>query len=133
MHCPNLVILSVQNNKIGKIEDMSGLPNLKEVYLDGNKLEDISALSCLSKLTSIDVSDNQLATLSPLIGLEDLTDLWFSKNPQIDVIRELSSFHSLQSIQTISFEGCISPSPMTCQKIICKSCPNINKINGNCI
>jgi Leucine-rich repeat (LRR) protein len=126
---PKLRILSLSCNQLKSIRGIGLCANLEECLIDNNHLTVIDELQCLSKLRIVDISGNEMTHISALYHLK-LTDLWMSNN-QLDAIKELLQIGHKDSLETVSFEGCNSPSASTCAKIICEKFRNVKKINGH--
>ena len=72
----------VNNNLVGTIPSLNGLPNLKQLLLYGNLLTgSIPSFSGLTALQGIFLHNNQLTgTIPPITGLPNLTALFLSNN-----------------------------------------------------
>ena len=100
LNLPNLRILSIQSNRITKLENLSSLVNLREFYLSDNGLTKIEGLDALVNLKVLDLSNNQIERIENLKGLAALEELWFSNNKlshweDLDQLRELTNLKCL--------------------------------------
>ncbi len=100
MNLPNLSILSVQANRLTKIENLDKLVNLTELYLSDNGLTKIENLDKLTKLKTLDLSNNQIEHIENLGELEELEEFWFNQNglatwEDIDVLKRLPKLKCL--------------------------------------
>jgi protein phosphatase 1 regulatory subunit 7 len=91
---PNLRILSLQANRITKIENLDALVNLAELYLSDNGLTKIENLDALVKLRTLDLSNNQIERIENVSKLAELEEFWFNQNSlatweDIDVLAQL--------------------------------------------
>jgi protein phosphatase 1 regulatory subunit 7 len=123
-----LKILSIQSNRLTRLEGLDSLLNLQEVYVSHNALTEISGLdnnvvypihapflflfphetnSCRTQtsLHVLDISNNQISNLVNIAHLKNLEELWASNN-------KLSSFEEVErelrdkeGLNTVYFEG----------------------------
>jgi protein phosphatase 1 regulatory subunit 7 len=125
----NLRLLSIQSNRIVKIEGLEELVNLEELYLSHNGIEVLEGLEknvgCQSnflssycvilfihlslllqtKLTMLDVSNNRLKKLENIAHLLNLEEFWgnhnqFASYPDIE-----TQLSPAKSLKTVYFEG----------------------------
>jgi protein phosphatase 1 regulatory subunit 7 len=114
---PHLEILSVQTNRIIKIENLLNLKNLQELYLSDNGLTKIEGLEGLTKLRVIDLSNNQIERIENIKGLNELEEFWFSNNnlahwEDIDLFKELPKLRCLyMEMNPIYYENNTKPLP----------------------
>lgn len=95
-----MTILSLQSNRITKIENLDFLVNLRELYLSENGITKIQGLENLSKLKFLDLSSNQIEKIENVEHLKELEEFWFNGNnlskwENIDTLKELTSLKCL--------------------------------------
>ncbi len=109
--------LSLFNNQITDLTQLSGLAKLHTLYLNGNRITDLTPLAGLEKLEILDLGDNritdlagleelkvlnldnnQVTDLSPLAGLDELKHLVLSNNQ----VTDLSSLAGLENLFSLS-------------------------------
>nr|AGS43928.1 SDS22-delta81-171-myc3 [Cloning vector pAG118] len=102
----NLKILSIQSNKLKKIENLEELTNLEELYLSHNFITKIEGLEKNLKLTTLDVTSNKITSLENLNHLSNLTDIWASFNKIDQSFESLGeNLSALSRLETIYLEG----------------------------
>lgn len=75
----SLRILSIQSNRLTKLENLDHLTSLEELYVSHNGLEVIEGLSELKRLRVLDVGGNKIEAIGGLEGLTELEEFWVSK------------------------------------------------------
>lgn len=85
-----LKTLSIQSNRITKIENLEDLINLEELYLAHNGLEKIEGLEKNVKLTTLDIGGNRIKVIEGLDHLSLLEEFWANDN-QIASLAPLES------------------------------------------
>lgn len=101
----NLKILSIQLNRLTKIEGLDKLVSLEELYLSHNGISEIENLDNLVNLQVLDVTSNKLTLLNNLSHLTKLTDFWCSYNG-ISSFEEIGQqLGKLPELDTVYFEG----------------------------
>ena len=80
-----LQILSFNNNKISKIENLDELSNLKKIYFIKNKIRKIENLQNLKYLYKIHLAYNSILKVENLNELENLSILYLNGNPIINL------------------------------------------------
>ncbi|KAI9817185.1 MAG: hypothetical protein M1827_001297 [Pycnora praestabilis] len=101
----NLKIISIQSNRLPKIQGLETLVNLEEFYVSHNALTEISGLDNNCQLRILDISNNQISHLTNLKHLIHLEEVWGSNN-------QISSFDEVEKelmdkkeLNTVYFEG----------------------------
>ena len=79
-----LTFLTLQANKLSKVEHLDKLVNLKELYLSQNFIEKMEGLSTLTKLEILDMANNRISKIEGIENLSELTDLWLNNNKIAD-------------------------------------------------
>merc|ERR1712130_674157 len=97
---PTLRILSLQANRITKIEGLSDLTALKELYLAENGIEVIEGLDALVNLTILDLDKNRVTAIQGPDKLTQLEELWLSSNRinHFDEVAKLAGFSRLDTV-----------------------------------
>jgi protein phosphatase 1 regulatory subunit 7 len=100
LYLPNLSILSIQSNRITKIENLENLLNLTELYLSDNGLTKIQGLDNLQKLRVLDLANNLIERLENIECLKQLEEFWFNNNnlekwEDIDTLKKLPNLKCL--------------------------------------
>lgn len=71
-----LECLSIQANRITKIENLDKLVNLTELYISENGIEMIEGLENNKLIETIDIAKNRLASIDNIEHLENLEEFW---------------------------------------------------------
>lgn len=92
---PNLTILSLQSNRLTKIENLDSLVSLTELYLSDNGLTKIENLEKLQKLRVLDLANNKIERIENIFHLQELEELWFNSNnlahwEDIELLKDLA-------------------------------------------
>ena len=100
LNLPNLTILSIQSNRITKLEGLDALVNLEEFYISDNGLKKIEGLDNLKNLRVLDLSNNQIERIENIGHLKKLEEFWFNNNnlatwEDINLLVELTSLKCL--------------------------------------
>lgn len=85
-------ILSIQSNRLTKIEGLEGLVNLEELYLSHNGLKKLEGLeknvsarrarwrvwaeAMQTKLRTLDIGNNQIEEIENISHLSELEEFW---------------------------------------------------------
>lgn len=128
IHLPQLIIISLSNNKLTSLIGIEQCINLEQCLADNNSLTCIEIMKELSNLKIIDISRNQITEISALYN-HKLTDLWMSDNP-LEAIKELLRLKHKDCLDSISFERCNCPSQSTCAQILRPIFKNLKVMNG---
>lgn len=72
----SLRILSIQSNRLTKIEGLEDLLSLEELYLSHNGLRVLEGLNSNLKLTTLDVSANRIEKIDKVDHLSALEEFW---------------------------------------------------------
>jgi len=111
--------LSVQQNRITRLQGLAHLPALEELYLSHNGvtwhaesrdgqvvLEDpeLGGLVHLTRLHTLDLASNRLTTLMGLQTMTALSDLWLNDN-QLAHVTALHCLTTLTQLDTLYIEG----------------------------
>jgi hypothetical protein len=95
----DLRVLSLRNNKIGRIEGFEQLVNLRELYLENNQIERIEGLDQLTELRTLNLSFNKIGQIKGLDRLTNLMDLFLSSNK----IGKINGLDRLTNLRQLSF------------------------------
>lgn len=118
MQLPNLEILSIQSNRLTKIENLDACENLQELYLSDNGLTKMEGLDKLPKLRVLDLANNQIDHIEDVGKLKELEEFWFNSNnmvkwESIDSLKELPKLKCLYLEQNpIYYVNNVKPSPL---------------------
>ncbi|KAJ2671962.1 Protein phosphatase 1 regulatory subunit 7, partial [Coemansia sp. RSA 1085] len=127
-----LRVLSIQSNRIVKIEGLDELTNLEELYLSHNGIQQVEGLDSNSKLTILDITSNRLTRLANIGHLQHLEDLWASGN-QLDSFENIEAECApLSQLRTVYFE--FNPlqraQPANYRRKLMMSLPQITQIDA---
>lgn len=112
------MILSLQSNRIIKIENLNGCPKLEELYISDNGLIKIEGLDSLVNLRVFDCANNQIDHIGNMTHLVNLEEFWFNNNnlskwDDIEVLKELPKLKCLYMEQNpIYYASNSKPDPM---------------------
>lgn len=81
---PELTSLTLKNNKINSLENISTLQNLRLLDLSGNQIENIDEIGRCANLYSLQLDDNYITNLNGISGL-CLTHLCVANNRLTDI------------------------------------------------
>lgn len=152
---PYLKKLTIHNQDLGTLEDLSALsklqtldlsgctfppeelavlaklPSLKELTLSGCSLSTIAALDGAAGLTKLDLSSNTLRNLEVIRNMPDLTEL----NLKHNAVTELDDLSGLMNLETLdlSYNAITQLSPLSsCLKLKWLDAGNnaLTKVNG---
>lgn len=130
----NLKSLSIQSNRLTKIEGLEELHNLEEIYMSHNAIAKIEGFEHNLKLNTIDIANNLISRIENLSHLPNLEEFWANNN-QFDndcydqIEKELGT---IKTLETVYLEG----NPMqlknraTYRNKIKLSLPNIKQIDA---
>ena len=90
----NLTFLTLQANKLDKIQGLDTLVNLKELYLSQNFILKIEGVDKLVNLEILDLAFNKISKLENIETLSNLTDLWLNNN-------NISNPHDLEMLKFV--------------------------------
>ena len=66
---PELIMLSLDGNRITDVSPLAGLTKLKGLYIARNQITDVGPLAGLTKLRRLSIASNHITDVSPLSGL----------------------------------------------------------------
>ncbi len=100
LNLPNLSILSIQSNRLTKMENLDSLINLSELYLSDNGLTKIEGLEKLANLRVLDLARNLIERIENIENLKNLEEFWFNDNKlatweDIELLKELPKLKCL--------------------------------------
>jgi Leucine-rich repeat (LRR) protein len=95
--CTNLAALTLIDNQISDVSELSSLNKLKVLNLAINQVTDLDPLSGLTGLEQLHLSQNQIQDITPLAGLSNLRQLRLGWN-QIEDLSPLSGLVDLGSL-----------------------------------
>ncbi|KAF8988901.1 L domain-like protein [Hymenopellis radicata] len=101
---PRLRILSLQSNRITKIEGIP--PSVEELYLSHNGVEKIEGLEQCTKLNTLDVGNNFITKVEGVAHLgETLEEFWVSGNKFSSLGEVLVTMEVLKKLKTVYLEA----------------------------
>ena len=95
-----MTILSLQSNRLLKLENLDALVQLEEIYLSENGISKIEGLDKLTNLRVLDLGLNRIERIENVQHLKKLEEFWFNGNnlsrwEDIELLRELDSLKCL--------------------------------------
>ncbi|KAG1750138.1 L domain-like protein [Suillus lakei] len=100
-----LKILSLQSNRITKIEGLDQLADLEELYLSHNGVERLEGLENNTMLRTLDVGANFVPAIENISHLVSLEELWLNNNKITDLRALELQLKNMASLETIYLEG----------------------------
>ncbi|KIY68170.1 L domain-like protein [Cylindrobasidium torrendii FP15055 ss-10] len=102
---PKLRILSIQSNRITKIEALP--PSLEELYLSHNGVEVLEGLEVAPGLTTVDIGANFITEVKPeaVAHLGKIEELWMNNNKIESLPQTLKALEPLKTLNTVYLEG----------------------------
>ena len=98
-----LVSITITNSELTDITPINTLVDLQELYLDNNKIESLPNFAALGSLVQVSLSNNRLSDISPLYAAAYLVSLNLSHNPDITIVKPLST---LTYLSYLDLTGC---------------------------
>lgn len=74
-----LRVLSIQSNRITKLENLEALENLEELYISHNGLTKIEGLESNRNLTTLDIAGNRIRDVENVNHLDKMEEFWVSE------------------------------------------------------
>lgn len=97
-------VLSIQSNRIIKLEGLEDLEALEEFYISHNGISKIEGLEKNLKLRVLDLSANRITNLENLSHLKNLEEFWASSN-RFESFDEISEeLGGINTLETVYFE-----------------------------
>jgi len=98
---PSLETLTLNNNLIAKIDNLTGLPRLRRLSLSQNKISlDQDLNTVMGQVTHMDLSHNKIDSLSPfkkLYSLQEL-DVKHNKIKELEDVADVCSLPCLENL-----------------------------------
>lgn len=134
----HLRIVSVQSNRLTKIEGLASLADtLEELYLSHNQIAELplNEFQGMHKLRILDVSGNRISQIPKGFGagLPALEEFWASDNQLDNLVQQLDSFDTAcaQRLTTVYLAG---SNPMSTHPryiaVVKQSFPALKQIDG---
>ena len=73
-------MLSIQSNRITKLENLDALENLEELYISHNGLTRIEGLDSNLKLATLDIAGNRIREVENVKHLSKMEEFWVSES-----------------------------------------------------
>jgi hypothetical protein len=96
--------LSLEENKIGRIENISHLRRLAKLDLGKNKISTIEGLNGCDSLSQLSLEDNTIRTLQGLERCQSLMELYIANN-RIATLKELQYLRDLPRLLILDLSG----------------------------
>jgi protein phosphatase 1 regulatory subunit 7 len=124
----NLTFITLQSNRLTKVEGLETLVNLKELYLSQNFIEKIENLNTLTNLEILDLAYNRISVLENLESNTLLVDLWLNNN-NIKNFVELEHLKQLPLLECVYlWKNPVADFPSYRQKLL-EYCPKLKQID----
>ena len=94
---PNLIFLDLYNNQIGAIANLESVPTLRVLMLGKNRIKTIENLDRLHRLDVLDLHSNRISTMQNMDHLSELRVLNLAGN-SITVVERLQGLRSLTEL-----------------------------------
>lgn len=95
----SLVLLNIDNNTIGDLEQIYSFPKLRFLFASNNGISNIQAISSLKSLENLYLIGNEISDISPLSQLENLSVLMLINNK----IRSAEPLKELKNLKELHF------------------------------
>ncbi len=122
-------VISIQCNRITKIQNLDKNVGLKELYLSENGIEKIEGLDRLVNLEILDVSYNQLSQIEGVETLANLEEFWFSAN-KLNDFQQLSKLKVATNLNIVYFQGNPISSDLQYKRKLLLELPKLTSIDG---
>lgn len=97
----NLKRLNLEQNQINKIEGLENKSNIEHLYLSNNQISKVEGLENLKNLETLYLSNNQITDITPLSINTSLTNLYLKGNSKIDGNRNNYTGKKLEALNKI--------------------------------
>ncbi|KAG0705654.1 L domain-like protein [Suillus ampliporus] len=127
-----LKILSLQSNRIKKIECLDQLVDLEELYLSHNGVERLEGLDNNKKLRTLDVGANFILAIENISHLASLEELWLNNNKIPDLRALEPQLKDMASLETVYLEGnpCQQAEGTSYRRKIMLALPQVKQIDA---
>lgn len=100
-------MLSIQSNRLTKLEGLETLTNLEELYFSHNGITKLENLEHNTKLTTLDLGANQVEKIENVRHLSNLTQFWANDNKITDInhFDEQLGPKYMPHLETVYLEG----------------------------
>ena len=88
-----LKLLSVQSNRLVKIEGLEALVKLEELYISHNGIKRLEGLDTLVNLVTLDVANNFVKRIESVSHLTKLEEFWVSQVMLIYIFVDVTTVH----------------------------------------
>ncbi|CAI9585118.1 unnamed protein product [Staurois parvus] len=100
----NLTVLSVQSNRLTKIEGLKSLVHLRELYLSDNGIQVLEGVENNKKLTTLDVASNRIKKIENIRHLTELQEFWMNDNlvdnwADLDNLQTRKGFFTVRAVK----------------------------------
>lgn len=121
--------LSLQNNRLVKIEGLEKLVNLTELYVSENGIEKIENLENNINIETLDVAKNRIETIENIQHLTLLQEFWANDN-QISNWKCLDQLKANKKLETVYLERNPIANDVQYRKKVTLSIPWLTKIDA---
>lgn len=121
--------MSLQCNRIVKIENIDKLVNLKELYLSENGIEIIENLDNNKNIETLDLAQNRIKIIENVSQMKELQEFWINNN-QISTWKCIDQLKENPKIETVYLEKNPIAADVQYRKKIMLSIPWIKKIDA---
>lgn len=125
----NLECLSLQHNRLTKIENLDKLTNLTELYLSENGIEKIENLEHNIKIETLDIAKNRIQTIENVNVLPELEEFWANDN-EISSWKCLDQLKENKKLETVYLERNPLAKDVQYRKKIILTIPWLKKIDA---
>jgi hypothetical protein len=99
--CPDLVSLTVTNNKLTSTHGLRYCPRIERLNLEGNEISDLSDLSTLKSLKYLNLSSNKIEDYKEIAKCKNLCILQINNNLNVNI----SELEKLENLMYLSTQG----------------------------
>lgn len=125
----NLECLSLQCNRVVRIENLSELINLSELYLSENGIEIIEGLEKNTNLETLDLAKNRIKKIENVNQLRNMQEFWINDN-QIDDWKCLDNLKDNEKLETVYLERNPIAADVQYRKKVMLAIPWLQKIDA---
>jgi protein phosphatase 1 regulatory subunit 7 len=124
-----LQTLSIQCNRLTKIQGLSHLTQLTELYLSENGIEQIEGLEALVNLRVLDLAANRIKKIENIAHLQQLEEFWANDN-QIESFEELNALKVLPLLTIVFLDRNKLQDDLQYKRKVVLALPNLTQLDG---
>lgn len=125
----NLECLSLQCNRIVKIENLDKLVSLTELYISENGIEKIENLEHNIKLETLDLAKNRVKKIENIGHLHLMSEFWLNDN-EIEDWKCINALKTNEALETVYFERNPIANDIQYRKKLILAIPWLQKIDA---